>query len=323
MAAAVQTLPEAAPRRVLVTGASGFVAASLVRRLLAQGHEVHGLVREHSDLWRLAELEDRITLHRADLCDATRIAGIFAAVRPHWLFHLATARAAHEGDQTYAQSNVLAAAGLIAACRQQTPERVIVHGSSLEYGHRDLPLREDMTPQPTTAHGQTKAEATAMWLQAARDDGLPVTVLRLFSVYGPWESSARLLPKALLAGLAARELPLTPPGIRRDYVHVDDVVTASLRAIGADATIGEVVNIGSGEQTSNEELVARIDALTGGRLRLAENAHPRHENDAGHWVADTGKCRTLLGWSPTLTLDEGLRGTLAWLREHRHLAMYV
>jgi len=310
-------------RRVLITGASGFVAASLIRRLLNDGHEVHALVRARSDLWRLAELRDRLTFHTADLADAAGVNVAFQAAKPEWVFHLATARGEPDDFDVFLHGNIIGAANLISGCRRYRPDRLIVFGSSLEYGHRDLPLREDMALAPSSLHGSTKACASLLFQQAHRSEGLPVTVLRLFSVFGPWEGSARLLPKAILAGLEGRDLHLTPPGIRRDYVFVDDVVEASLLAVATEATTGEIINVGTGIQTTNEDLVAAIDRLTNGRMRIVAYDYPVHDTDANHWVGDMRKCRTLLKWTPPTTLGEGLRTTLDWIQQHRHLLRYA
>lgn len=310
-------------RRTLITGASGFIAANLIRRLLAEGHEVHALRRADSDLWRMAGIEDKIIWHAADLRDAEALMRACADAKPDWLFHLATARGDTSDGRLYYETNLVAARNLLAACRATPPQRLIVHGSSLEYGHRDQPLREDMPLQPDSHHGLSKACAGLLFLQAQRDEGLPVTLLRLFSVYGAWESRERLLIKALLAGMDGGTLGLTAPGIRRDYVHVDDVVDASLRAAVSAAAIGRAINIGSGVQTSNEGMVAMIDQLTGRRLRLLDGAYPRHASDTGHWVADTHRCREILGWTPATTLAEGLEKTLTFLQQHRNLSAYA
>lgn len=312
-------------KNVLVTGASGFISANLVRRLLRDRYEVHCIVRKTSDLWRLKDVRDRLVLHVADLTAANEVAGVFAAVRPDVVFHLATTRADGRDFHAFFQGNVLTAANLIDACRMFPVSRLVVYGSSLEYGHRPEPLSETMACSPATLHGTTRLCATQLFLQAYRSFGLPIILLRLFSVYGPWEAPARLIPKALLAGLHSGSVQLTPQAqsIQRDFVFVGDVVEAGMVSLGVDAAIGEIINVGSGVQTSNETLISRIAELTGNTLRIDAYDYPRHETDAGYWVADTRKCQTLLGWSPATTLAEGLHIYREWISRHCHVAPYA
>ena len=297
--------------RVLVTGAAGFVGMNLLPRLQSDGHEVHALVRG----------EPRFPLpgavHRADLRDAEACRAVFRSVRPEWVFHLATHRGPAEDGAGFFAGNVPVAMNLVEACREWAPERVVLAASSLEYGHRGEPLREDMPARPTTWHGVTRLCVTQLFLQAYRAFALPVVALRVFSVYGPWEPEQRLVPQALLAGLEGRALRLTPPGIRRDYIAVDDVVDALLLAAGSPRAPGQLLNVGTGVQTSNEELVARVNELTGYRLCVAGYDYPPHATDTTHWVADTALCHEVLGWRASRSLVQGLTVHRDWLLRQR------
>ena len=308
--------------RVLITGASGFVAATLIRRLLGKGYEVHCIVRKDSELWRIAAVRHRLVLHQVELTQSREVDAVFAAVRPHWFFHLSTVRTQVQDFESFFQGNVVVAGNLISACLRFPPDRVVVYGSSLEYGHRDQPLREDLVATPHTLHGATKLCATHLFLQACHSFDLPVVVLRPFLVYGPWESGSRLLSKAILAGMEGRSIQLTSPGVRRDYLFIDDLIDASLIALSKEEAIGEIINIGSGTQVSNEALVAEINKLTGFNLRISSDDYPRRETDTEYWVADPRKCQALLGWSPSTSLVAGLQLTMEWLTEHRHLDEY-
>lgn len=175
-----------------------------------------------------------------------------------------------------------------------------------------------MVPLPHTLHGATRAAATFLFQQSAYGLGLPVVILRIFSVYGPWEPRHRFIPTAIMAGLLGGELKLTAPGIRHDYVHVDDVVEACLRAAAsADNVIGEIINIGTGVQATNEEVAGHINELTGGCIRVVPNSFPAREVDTSYWVADTRKCESLLAWKPQITLRSGLEDVIGWFRTNQ------
>jgi nucleoside-diphosphate-sugar epimerase len=302
---------------VLVTGAAGFLGANLVRALLAEGAEVHAVVRPGAGADRLAELGGRIRLWSAELGGDEAIESAVAAARPRFAFHLA-ARGGHPSDRgtrlAALRTDVLGTAQLLEALAAQGCERVLHVGSSLEYGPRCEPLREAMPLEPTTFRGTGKAAAAIVAQGYARAAGAPVVVLRPFSVYGPWEQPGRLVPTLLRAALGDGRVDLTGPGVRRDLVYVEDVVEACLLACRAPATaLGQAINVGSGRQWSNEEVAAAVEAVTGRRLHVT-GRHPPRPADTAHWVADLERARRLLGWRPRRSLEEGLSRTLAWLR---------
>src|SRR5580765_5314116 len=243
---------------VLVTGATGFVGANVTRALVDAGARVHVTLQASSSTWRLADVIGRVQTHVAGLTDTEALERTFEAVRPGVVLHLATPRVSHESARArFVEVTVLGAANLLRLSREFGVQRVVVTGSSLEYGPSDTPLTEDASLEPTTVHGVAKAAASLLWQQAARDRGMPVCVLRLFHVYGPWESRHRLLPSAIRAGLDGVPLPLTAGGGARDWVFVDDVVDAIVRAVGFESR-GEIINVGSGREYSNDAVVACV-----------------------------------------------------------------
>src|SRR4051794_24380275 len=128
--------------------------------------------------------------------------------------------------------------------------RLVHVGSSLEYGSKSQPIREDEVLAPMTFRGAAKGAATLLCLQAAAP---PVVVVRPFSVFGPWEPRRRLVPSVICAALEREELRLTAPGYRRDFVYVDDFAEAVLLALEAGPDLdGEIVNVGSGRETAEQ-----------------------------------------------------------------------
>jgi len=299
--------------RVLVTGATGFLGANLVRALVAARAEVHAVVRPSADRWRLGDVALRV--HDGDLRERASVRAIVDAVVPDVVFHLAAHGAQHaqrERDAIFA-GTVLATHHLLLACEQRPPRRLVHTGGSSEYGPKPHALAEDDVLAPVTAYGAAKAAATTLAAQAARA-GLPVAILRPFSIYGPWEPAGRLVPSAIRAALTGATLPLTAGAWVRDYVFVDDVVDACLLAAGAPSAVGEIVNLGTGRQTSNHDVVAAVERLTGRRIVVAPGAYAAHGSDTTHWVADTRKAARLLGWRARHDLAAGLAETIAWTR---------
>jgi nucleoside-diphosphate-sugar epimerase len=301
---------------VLVTGATGFVGANVVRALLERGAEVHILVRPASDTWRLQDVWTKLHAHTATITDVEALERAFAATRPTVVLHLATPRGQDDLARIRILQDVIVGAERIGRLvRKYAVERLVVSGSSFEYGPSDVPMREDLPLRPTTVHGIAKAAASLLLRQMAVEHGTPVCVLRLFHVYGPWESAHRLFPTAMRAAFDGIPVRLTSPGIRRDWVYVDDVVDAMFRAVGLDAP-GEIFNIGSGREYSNEDVVACIREITGRPIETLVGAYPARIGDVAHRCADRTKAAECMGWAPRHDLAAGVRRTLEWWRTH-------
>jgi nucleoside-diphosphate-sugar epimerase len=301
----------------LVTGGAGAVGAALVRRLLGDGVVVHAILRPETDRWRIDDLGDRLVPHEADLTDTVAVRRIVGDVDPDVMFHLARHRgnpAALDYREAYAH-NVEATLNLLEAAEVHRVKRFVHVGSSLEYDLDRSPLRESDAPAPRTAHGVTKAAATLLAQHFARERGLPVVVLRVFTVYGPWEAPKRFVPQLMLAALENRPLSVTSDrNLAHDWILVDDVVEACVRAATVDGVAGEVVNVGTGCQSTNEQLIGVVEKLVGRSIVRAEAPFPKRTWDTAHWVADVTKARERLGWHAEADIHAGLGRTLEWFR---------
>jgi nucleoside-diphosphate-sugar epimerase len=301
------------------------LGAALAATLTEAGAVVHGIIRAGTNLWRLGAVLPALTFHTVDLRDAERVRSAVEAIRPAVIYHLAADRpdATTERRREVLLSNVIGLFNLLEACRTVGYQRLIVAGSSLEYGPHPVPLTETLPLEPRLFYGATKAMAAILARQHAIEYGLPITLARIFSIYGPWEQPKRLIPTAILAALEAAELPLTAGAYRRDFIYSGDVVTALRQLAVADSAPGEVFNVASGQQTSNAEVVALIDRLMQARgaapLRLRVGGYVAHASDTAHWVADTRKIAEVIGWRASTSLESGLEATIAHIMAHRAL----
>ncbi len=302
--------------RALVTGAGGFVGANLCAMLVGWGHETHAVLRPAGGRWRMPAIPSPAALHEVELTDYDAVRDLVNRVRPDVIFN-AAAGSAYAGHplRRIVTDDVVVAATLFDAVAGVDLRRFVHLGSSLEYRPCDRPHCEDDPRGPTSVRGASKGAATLLALQQATTGAVPIVVLRVFSVYGPWEDPRRLVPSAIRAALRGEELPLTPPGIRRDFVFVDDVAEACLGAATASGVVGEAINIGSGRQVANEEMVLEIERAVGRPVRVAVGEYAAHATDRSCWVADVSKARRLLGWEPRHDLRGGLKKTVEWGRE--------
>ncbi len=304
-----------------MTGGSGFVGANLVRRLVDDGHAVTLLLRSGHETWRLDDVASDVEQCVTGLDDFTSVRQLVTRVRPEWIFHLA-AHGAYSWQTDIDQivrTNVLGTVNLIDACARVGFDRLIHTGSSSEYGFTDHAPAESEWVDPNSAYAWSKASATQFCRYVARHRHLNVVTLRLYSVYGPFEEPRRLIPSLIVRALDGRLPPLVAPDTVRDFVYADDVCDAILRAATMPLPPGEVLNIGSGQQTTVEHVVDTVRRL----LHVAEapswSSMPQRAWDAAVWVSDPRRAATLLDWRCTTSLEAGIDRTIRWFTAHPHV----
>lgn len=303
--------------RVFLTGATGFVGANVARRLIERGDEVHALVRAESNRWRLEDVADRMTFHVGDLRDAP-LDEVFSRVTPEAVFHLSTYGAYHDqrDPARILETTVLGTERLLSAAKRHGVKIVVAAGSSSEYGTKDHPMREDERIDPNTTYAIGKAAQAFLCQVASHAESLPAITLRLFSVYGPFEEPKRLVPTVITKAIAGRDIELAHPDIARDYIYIDDVVDAFLAAAEHPEYGGEIINVGTGTQSSLKDIFEAVIAATGGVSKPVWGGYERRSFDTNVWVADTAKMKALLNLTPRHSLRDGIEKTTAWLRQH-------
>jgi dolichol-phosphate mannosyltransferase len=304
-------------RRALVTGASGFVGAVLVRRLVEEGHDVHAVSRR-KDAWRLRGIAAPV--HAVDLADERSLSDLVETVRPEWIFHLA-ANGAYSWQRelpAMIETNVLGTMNLVEACLRSGFEALVNTGSSSEYGFTDHAPAEDEAPSPNSDYAVTKLTATLYCRAAALRRNAHIPTLRLYSVYGPFEEPARLVPTLAMEGRAGRLPPVVSPGVARDFVYVDDAVEAFLLAArhrGDDP--GAIYNVGTGRQTTIAEAVEVARKLLRVSVEPRFGSMPNRSWDTNCWVANPEKIEREIGWKPRTGFEEGFGRFVEWMEEDR------
>jgi UDP-glucose 4-epimerase len=302
--------------RTLVTGAGGFVGANLVRRLRSDGHEVHATCRPGGDRGRLIGLDD-LVVHEVELGLPGAASTLVRDVSPEWVFHLAAhgAYSWQTDARQICQANLLATIELVDAAEHEGVQAFVHAGSSSEYGLQDHPPDEHERPEPNSAYAVAKAAATMYCSHRASAGSLPALTLRLYSVYGALEDPRRLVFALLKHGLEGGLPPLVSPETARDFVYVEDVCDALVRAAArARETAGQIYNVGSGRQTTLRELVDCVRELLMIPVEPDWGTHPQRSWDTDVWCASTKRIAHDLDWSATTGIDEGLRHTISWMK---------
>jgi nucleoside-diphosphate-sugar epimerase len=298
---------------LIVTGAAGFLGAALLDALAREGRSVHAVVHPRTDLFRLEGTPAEV--HRVDLADFDAVSELVRRVRPETVFHSAAAGGHGEtaADRLAGWRDTVLATGVLLEAMTAAGCSQLVHvGSSLEYGPSAGPKRESDVLRPAGIRGVMKA-ATAMAVEqwGGAQPGRRFTILRPFAVYGPGEQPHRLVPTVMRCLRTGDALPTVGGVVRRDFVYVDDVVSACLLAAAHPAASGRAYNVGTGIETSVAELVDLAQAVTGRTLKVDPGAFPSRPVDAEHWVADISRARDELGWTPRTALADGLARTFA------------
>jgi nucleoside-diphosphate-sugar epimerase len=299
----------------LVTGATGFIGSHLVRRLVRDGVSVHALCRPTSNFWRLADVLPKIKTHAIDLTDSVALGTMVRALRPEQIFHLASATVVAgttAAPSELVATNLMGTINLIEACESVDYRGLVCTGDSFEYTPSPDPLRESSACQPLSLHGITKLAATLYARGRALTAGRPVVTLRMFSTYGPNDNPRRLVPRMIAAALDGTPMLLSRPEIARDWIYVDDVVALYLE-VGDQASrvAGKIFNAGSGRGSDLEAVVTAILRLASSQAEARWGAFPAPDHDAHPWIADMQQTFETFRWRPLVSLDEGLRRTIA------------
>jgi UDP-N-acetylglucosamine 4-epimerase len=310
--------------RVLVSGGAGFIGSHLVDRLLAEGFEVTvlddfstGLMRNISCHRDVGEFR----LVRGDVRDAGLVEKVVGDV--DGVFHLAAlvdVALSIENPVLFNEVNVVGTLNLLRACVDSDVRRFVFASSAAVYGDsKDAKKREDMLPKPISPYGVSKL-AAENYVQFFNDFyGLETVSLRFFNVYGPRQGFASSY-SGVITAFMSRLLKGQPPVIHgdgkqsRDFVHVDDVVSANILALQSKNAVGGVFNIGSGTAITVYELAKILQQITDTE-RLKPIFAESRAGDIKHCSGDIHKAEEILGFHPKIQLEDGLSKLVEW---HRH-----
>jgi nucleoside-diphosphate-sugar epimerase len=310
--------PTVRGRRVLVTGATGFVGSHVVRQLLRGGARVSAMSSSVSTTVpeRLADVVDDIELVDANVCDVSSLAHAVGLSRPELVVHLAAfthvGRSFYRVDENI-QTNVQGTVNLLQALEGRF-DRFVYVGTGDVYGAGAVPFREDQPVAPVSPYAVSKYAAERFCRMYHQANDWPIVCLRPFNTFGPWQSVDRVVPELIVSGLRGVRLPMTEGTQTREFTYVDDVAEAITVALVRPGVEGEIFNIGRGEETSVRELALTISALVGTTAEPDFGALQPRPNEIPRMVGDSGRARERLGWEAKHTLEDALTRTVDWYR---------
>ena len=310
-------------RRVLITGAGGFIGSHLAEALVREGASVRAFVRYNSrgdHGWlETAEPETQreLEVFRGDLANPEAAAGAVAGCEI--VLHLGALIPipySYRHPREFVTSNVEGTLNVLEAARREEVTRLLHTSTSEVYGTAQrVPIDEEHPLHPQSPYAASKVAADQLALSYQRSFGTPVVIARPFNTYGPRQSARAVIPTIVTQALSREVIELGAVEPTRDFLYVGDTVQGLMSAAAAEGVDGEVINLGTGVDVSIGDVAERV-------LRLLERETPiardearlrPPESEVERLIADVTKAKSLLGWEAQVDLDEGLRRTIEWL----------
>lgn len=313
-------------KKVLVTGAGGFIGSHLVSVLVKAGAEVCAFVRYNSrgDPGMLRALEPEVMgaveLTAGDLRDEDAVrTAVKGCERVFHLGALISIPYSYKHPAEVASTNMMGTLNMLLACRDLGVARLVHTSTSEVYGTAQVvPINERHPLQGQSPYSASKigADKLAESFYAAYD--LPVITVRPFNTYGPGQSGRAVIPTIITQALTRDVIYLGNLETTRDFTYVDDTVAGFLRAAESDNGLGEVFNLGCGEEIAIGDLARLVLKMTGRQAAIETKTlrlRPR-KSEVMRLISDNTRAREVLGWTPRVTLEEGLARTIDWISDH-------
>lgn len=305
-------------KRVLVTGGCGFIGSHLVKRLLTEGAKVSIMCRMGTQTWRLEEELKNISIHEVDITDSTKVENATKEICPEIVFHLA-AYGVDSAQKEYIKAvntNILGTINILNSAKGVGCKKFINVGSCAEYGDRKDVMKEDMYPEPVSIYGSSKACATIIAHQIARENNIDIITLRPFGIFGGGEEKHKVFCHIILSIMEDKDVRLTSCQQLRDYCYIENVIDGLVLSAKSKLKCN-IFNIANGSLFPLKYYVDLIfKHMKTDRVPLY-GAIENKRNEIWSPAADLSKIQTELGWKARIGLEDGIIETIMWYEENK------
>ncbi len=323
-------------KRVLVTGADGFIGSHLVERLVKEGCAVRAMVMYNSfNTWGWLDSLDNsvlknIEIYSGDIRDRKSVD--LACKNIDYIFHLASLIAiphSYNSPYAYLQTNALGALNILESCIDNNIEKFIHTSTSEVYGEYDsVPISEKNKNIARSPYAATKIAADQLAYSYYSTFGLPVSIIRPFNTYGPRQSNRAIIPTIITQLLNDKSIRLGSLYPTRDFTYIDDTVNGFIQIAKNKKSIGEIINIGSGYEISINDLTSLIQSLmrTNLEIKLEQSRSRPKDGEVFRLKANVKKANDIIGWTPSYKgkkgLSNGLKRTIDWFSDSNNIKLY-
>ncbi len=325
-------------KKILVTGAAGFIGFHYAQRLCGEGHEVLGIdnLNDYYDpalkQARLEQLQalDNFSFQKIDFADHTGMEGVFSNFKPDVVAHIgaqAGVRYSLENPQAYIDSNIAGLTNILEGCRHHDVKHLVFASSSSVYGaNKKVPFStKDNVDHPVSFYAATKKAGELMVYSYAHLYGIPSTALRFFTVYGPWGRPDMAYFKFVKAIYEGQAIDVYNNGdMKRDFTYIDDITEALTRLVDKVPAADEngapykLYNIGNNSPEDLMAMISMIEEEVG--IEAEKNMLPMQPGDVYETYADTDDLERDIGFKPSTPLKKGLQEFVKWYRDYYNMA---
>ncbi|GAB1470978.1 SDR family NAD(P)-dependent oxidoreductase [Chloroflexota bacterium] len=316
-------------KKVLVTGAGGFIASHLIERLVGAGAQVRGFVRYNSrnDLgmlkWLAPEILSQIEIMQGDLRDNEAVRNAVRGVDA--VFHLGALIAipySYVNPREVIDVNIMGTLNVLMAARDFGTRRVVHTSTSEVYGTAQyVPIDEKHPLQGQSPYSASKIGADRIVESFYRSFETPVVTLRPFNTYGPGQSMRAVIPTIIVQALTRDEVKLGSLEPSRDFTFAKDTADGFVKAAEAEGVLGEEINLGNDNTIRIGDLAEKVFKIIGKTPKIVadpQRIRPGKSEVMKLWASNE-KAKRMIGWEPRISLDEGLRATIEWISAHLDL----
>jgi len=319
-----------AGKRVLVTGAGGFIGSHLVEALVEKGALVKPFVRYNSrNDWGMLEnlpsiVKDNLDITTGDIIDFGVVKK--AVKNCDIVFHLAALIGipySYHAPESYVNTNIKGTLNILQASVEEGVEKIVHTSTSEVYGTaKYVPIDENHPLQGQSPYSASKIGADMIAQSYFLSFNAPVAIIRPFNTFGPRQSARAVIPTIISQGLSAQEINLGSLSPVRDLTYVKDTVNGFIKVAELEHSIGEIINIGNGKGITIGELAKKILILMDCQntpIHADEGRIRPEKSEVMQLICDNSKAKNMIGWHPQYSLDQGLKETISWIRNYRHI----
>ena len=315
-------------KKVLVTGAGGFIGSHLTERLVNLGANVKAFVHynsrnDHGLIEILPkEIQEYLDISVGDLKDPEAVRKAVKCCEI--VFHLGALISipySYINPLDFVQTNIVGTANILNACREYVVEKIVHTSTSEVYGTaRYIPIDENHPLQGQSPYSASKIGADKLAESYYLSFSLPVVVLRPFNTYGPRQSARAVIPTIITQALVYDKIKLGSLSPTRDLTYISDTVEDFIKTAESHNSVGEVINLGSGIETSIRDLVKIISDIIGKEIEIEHDpARVRPENsEVGRLISNNTKAEKIFNWEQRVSLEQGLKKTIDWISNNIH-----